>query len=269
MKNKSINIKTIIIVILIGIIISMSFIIFNMKKNNIEGQEIVKEQLGETTIDNSYISLKDHNLELKEKQNEIEDIQNTSGSATATVDKILKDYTAYKNGQLITGTMANNGAVTKTLNTGESYTIPEGYHNGSGKVTVNSLASQTSATATANDLLSGKTAWVNGNKITGTLIGSNFEILLSSGTSYNVTNEYNGKKGIVIATCSSGSRDNAAQLKITLDGLTDYSNYTLVSNYYNKTYIYYGEFQEGTISVTESSPSGGTYNVAKITVLSL
>ncbi|MGM9834595.1 MAG: hypothetical protein ACI31M_02295, partial [Bacilli bacterium] len=42
------------------------------------------------------------------------------------------------NGTLITGTMADNGAVTSTLNAGGSYTIPAGYHNGSGKVTAKS-----------------------------------------------------------------------------------------------------------------------------------
>ena len=33
-----------------------------------------------------------------------------------------------------TGTMVNNGAVSQTLSGGQSYTIPEGYHNGSGIV---------------------------------------------------------------------------------------------------------------------------------------
>ena len=33
-----------------------------------------------------------------------------------------------------TGTMVNRGAVTETLTMGQSYTIPEGYHNGSGTV---------------------------------------------------------------------------------------------------------------------------------------
>lgn len=33
------------------------------------------------------------------------------------------------------GTMTNNGAKTATLNPGGSYTIPKGYHNGSGKIT--------------------------------------------------------------------------------------------------------------------------------------
>ena len=67
-----------------------------------------------------------------------------------------------------TGTMTNQGAKTSTLNCGGSYTIPAGYHNGSGKITANSLASQTAATAAATDILSGKTAWVNGSKLTGT-----------------------------------------------------------------------------------------------------
>lgn len=34
-----------------------------------------------------------------------------------------------------TGTMVNNGAVSQTLDGGQSYTIPAGYHNGSGVVT--------------------------------------------------------------------------------------------------------------------------------------
>lgn len=34
-----------------------------------------------------------------------------------------------------TGTMVNNGAVSQTISAGQSYTIPEGYHNGNGTVT--------------------------------------------------------------------------------------------------------------------------------------
>lgn len=89
-------------------------------------------------------------------------------SGTAVASNILSSKTAWVNGSRITGSMTNRGAVTQTLNAGGSYTIPSGYHNGSGKVTVNSLASQTSATATAADIAKGKTAWVNGVKITGT-----------------------------------------------------------------------------------------------------
>jgi len=50
-----------------------------------------------------------------------------------------------KNGLKISGTMANNGAVSKTLGINGSYTIPAGYHNGSGKVT-QSIATKAAAT---------------------------------------------------------------------------------------------------------------------------
>lgn len=39
------------------------------------------------------------------------------------------------NGNAVTGTMTNQGAVSTTVEAGGTYTIPAGYHNGSGKVT--------------------------------------------------------------------------------------------------------------------------------------
>lgn len=55
--------------------------------------------------------------------------------ATAVAAEILSGKTAYKNGSKLTGTMPNRGAVTGTIATknGE-YTVPQGYHDGSGKV---------------------------------------------------------------------------------------------------------------------------------------
>lgn len=68
-----------------------------------------------------------------------------------------------------TGTMTNRGAASAVLNAGESYSIPAGYHNGGGKVTANSLANQTPGNATANKIISGYSAYVNGVRVDGTL----------------------------------------------------------------------------------------------------
>lgn len=69
-----------------------------------------------------------------------------TSDATAVAADILTGSSAYVNGNKINGTMVNNGAVTGTITTkAQQYTIPVGYHDGSGKVGI--------ATAEQNKLI--------------------------------------------------------------------------------------------------------------------
>lgn len=62
-----------------------------------------------------------------------------SQDATAQVAELLTGKTAYARGAKLTGTMPNNGGVTGTISTvAGQYTIAQGYHDGSGKVSIDS-----------------------------------------------------------------------------------------------------------------------------------
>ena len=134
----------------------------------------------------------------------IPDAYQDVSSVDATAGDVLtgKIFVA-SDGTVVTGTMANQGAVSKTLDgTTISYTIPKGYHSGTGtvkivletktvtptksaqditptagkvlsKVTVAAIPDEyvdtTSANATAGDIQTSKTAYVGGAKVTGTM----------------------------------------------------------------------------------------------------
>lgn len=107
----------------------------------------------------------------------------SSGDATAA--QILSGKKACVDGSLLTGTMTNNGAVAGTISTsGGTYTVPAGYHNGSGKVTGPTLASLIGTNVTlssAANLLTGNTAYgKNGTKYTGSMANNGSTTLTAS-----------------------------------------------------------------------------------------
>lgn len=85
--------------------------------------------------------------------------------ATAVAAEILATKTAYVNGNKITGTMPNNGAVSGKITSKAGYTIPQGYHDGSGTVTLDNASD---SALVANNIREG----VEILGITGTMSGS-------------------------------------------------------------------------------------------------
>lgn len=150
------------------------------------------------TPDSGYYGLSDVTISA------IPDAYQDVTSVTAAAENVLtgKIFVA-SDGTVVTGTMANNGAVTKVLDvTTISYTIPKGYHGGTGtvkitletksvtptksaqtitptsgkvlsSVTVEAIPDNyidtTDATAKAAEILDGKTAYVNGSKVEGAM----------------------------------------------------------------------------------------------------
>ena len=136
-----------------------------------------------------------------------------TSDATAVAAEILNSKTAYKNGEKITGTMPNRGAVTGSITTvaGE-YTVPQGYHDGSGKV---AIAATEQAKLIATNIREGITVL----GVTGTMSGSEgVKATAASVTPYTTTQtitpadlgDFNSITQINVAAIAYTEADNPA-----------------------------------------------------------
>lgn len=135
-----------------------------------------------------------------------------SQDATAAVAEILKDKTAYVRGIKLTGTMPNNGSVTGNISTkAGKYTIPQGYHDGSGKV---GISSTEQAKLVAENIREGITIL----GVAGTMSGSESEVVedlpeivpSSSPQTFTPSSGYTCFRQINVAAIPYTTADNAA-----------------------------------------------------------
>lgn len=154
--------------------------------------------------------------------------QNVS-AVTATASEVLspKVFVA-ANGSSVAGTMVNNGAVSKTLTTTTtSYTVPTGYHNGSGTVTI-SLEAKSATPSTDY-----QTIMPSSNKVL-----SAVTVLPIPSAYQNVTNvtatASQVLSGAVFVNASGseveGTMANNSAISGTINGLTT-TSYTVPSGY--------------------------------------
>ena len=134
-----------------------------------------------------------------------------TSDATATVAEVLDTKTFYKNGSKLTGTMPNRGAVTGTISTKtETYTIQNGYHDGSGTVGI-------SAVEQAKIIAENIRAGVQILGITGTMSGSEdvkaqTKTITPTTTSQTITPDtgYNYFSQVTVSAIPYTETDNAA-----------------------------------------------------------
>lgn len=140
---------------------------------------------------------------------------------TAAASEILATKTAHARGVQLTGTMPNRGAVTGTISTkAQEYTIPQGYHDGSGKV---SIASTEQAKIIATNIREGITIL----GVEGTMSGSedmsaqakNVTPTFSSQTITPDTG-YNCLSEVTVAAITVSYSDNSAGGKTVTIGST-------------------------------------------------
>lgn len=145
----------------------------------------------------------------------------TTTDADAVAADILDDKTAYVDGAKVTGSMPNNGAVTKTLDgTTKSVTIAKGYHNGSGAVSISTEEKSATPTKSAQTIIpsTGKVL----TKVSVAAIPAAYQDV--SAVDAVEADVLSGKK-IVSKTGEvlTGSMPNNGSASATIDGLTNTS----------------------------------------------
>lgn len=157
----------------------------------------------------------------------------SEGQTAAADAQILSGYSAWVDAAEVKGAMVNNGAVSKTLDatTGnQSYTVPAGYHSGTGKVQI-TLETKTATPTTAAQNITPTNGKVL-SKVTVNAIPAKYGD--TTGDTATAAYVLAGYKAHTIsngsATQITGTMPNNGAISATIDGLTT-TSYTVAAGY--------------------------------------
>lgn len=150
----------------------------------------------------------------------IPDIYQDVSSVTATAGEVLTGKVFVPtDGTPVTGTMANNGAVNKQLDVATAtYSIPQGYHNGEGKVTISLDTKTVTPTKSAQDITpeDGKVL----SKVTVAAIPDKYIDTTESNAPAAAANILLNKVAFVNGSKVTGSMPNNGDTTANIDGIT-------------------------------------------------
>lgn len=169
--------------------------------------------------------------------------QDVSSVTASAGDVLATKVIVTSTGAVTAGTMTNNGAVSKTLDAttnNQSYTVPSGYHNGSGTVSI--VLEEKSATPSGSSQNITPTSGKVLSKVTVAAIPGKYAD--TTGDDAVAANLLYGKKAHSISSGSAvaitGSMPNNGAITATIDGLIT-TSYTVAAGYHNGS---------GTVSLT-------------------
>ncbi len=164
--------------------------------------------------------------------------QNVSAVTATASDVLSPKVIVDATGATITGTMANNGAVSQKLTTSTtSYTVPAGYHNGKGSVFIETETKTVTPSTSSQDVTptTGKVL----SKVTVDAISDNFAD--TTGDDAVAANILSGKKAHSYdsteeaAVAVTGTMPNNGAVSKTLDATTNNQTYTVPLGYHDGT----------------------------------